>query len=630
MSSATDRKAELEQKKERLRALREEKFRREELRRQGLSGFSSTPSSTADLHGDADALLKNLGIGPLNEPDVSDTSMISLGPNEEATKPLPIIKRPKKLQYCLVSEFDVQPHPRDSYAKETQTIAININPDSGTMDYYVLTYDDSPAEHDGHLVGTPSEDERVDAKMLKSVHGEIPKQSAPIPKEELEESVLVELTEEQKQQMLLSEGFRSFFDRSSRIVERALCEKSQFYQNDLESSPQNGESQENLLPHVLDFYSERWSSKRTVVDLDWSPVFPELLLAAYSANEETNQEPAGCCMVWNLKFPTRGSPEFRFHCNEPITAAAMVRFHPNLVIGGTYSGQVVLWDSRSNKRTPVQRSTFTAVAHTQPVNSVQVIGSQNAHNAITLSSDGTMCSWSLDMLGAPREHIRLCENPDIPPGIFDLYSTCMAFFSGDQNNFVVGTESGNVYTDQRHSSRTVDGHGGSGGRRLQSYRGHSTVVSGIATHPSACAISFSHIFLSSSLDWTVRLWSVRDHHTPLHTFDDYSECVYGVDWSPIHPALFAACDGTGRLDIWNLNNDIEVPTAQWINKKHWAMNKVKWDITGQHIAAGDDEGHVHVCAVASQLAVPGPEDATQLAHVFSNLKATSTNQNGFL
>lgn len=52
----------------------------------------------------------------------------------------------------------------------------------------MLAYDDSPIEHDGHLVASPSEDERPDAKMLKSVHGEIPKQSAPIPKEELEES----------------------------------------------------------------------------------------------------------------------------------------------------------------------------------------------------------------------------------------------------------------------------------------------------------------------------------------------------------------------------------------------------------------------------------------------------------
>ncbi|KAL5962389.1 Cytoplasmic dynein 1 intermediate chain 1 [Taenia solium] len=620
MSAAADRKAELELKKERLRALREEKFKREELRRQGLSGISNT-SSSADLRDEADALLKNLGIDSIKEPSSSEMDTDLIGASGEAVKPFSIARRPKKLQYCLVSEFDVQPHPRDNYTKETQTAEININRDPSAMDYYVLTYDDSPMENDGQLIGSPYDDDRSDAKMLKSVHGEIPKQSAPIPKEELQESVLVELTEEQKQQMLLSEGFRNFFDKSARIVERALCEKDQFFQNYTDITPKE-ELQEELLPHILDLYAERWNSRRAVVDLDWSPVFPELLLAAYSANEEAVGEPAGCCMVWNLKFPTRGSPEFRFHCNEPITAAAMVRFHPNLVIGGTYSGQVVLWDSRSNKRTPVQRSTFTTLAHTQPVNSVQVIGSQNAHNAITLSSDGTMCSWSLDMLGAPREHIRVCENPSTPGSIFDLYPTCMAFFSGDQNNFVVGTESGGIYTDQRHSSRSVslESHGG---RRLLPFRGHSTVVTGIATHPSSCAISFSHIFLSSSLDWTVRLWSVRDHHTPLHTFDDYSECVYGVDWSPIHPALFVAVDGSGRLDVWNLIEDTEVPTARWLNKKQWAMNKVRWDTTGQYIAAGDDEGHVHVCAVAGRLAVPGAEDATRLAQVFAGLKSAS-------
>lgn len=29
-------------------------------------------------------------------------------------------------------------------------------------------------------------------------------------------------------------------------------------------------------------------------------------------------------------------------------------------------------------------------------------------------------------------------------------------------------------------------------------------------------------------------------------------------WSPVHPATFAAVDGMGRLDLWNLNNDTEV------------------------------------------------------------------------
>lgn len=45
-------------------------------------------------------------------------------------------------------------------------------------------------------------------------------------------------------------------------------------------------------------------------------------------------------------------------------SAGFAKFHPNLVVGGTYSGQIVLWDNRSNKRTPVQRTPLSAAAHT--------------------------------------------------------------------------------------------------------------------------------------------------------------------------------------------------------------------------------------------------------------------------
>lgn len=45
-------------------------------------------------------------------------------------------------------------------------------------------------------------------------------------------------------------------------------------------------------------------------------------------------------------------------------SAAFAKFHPNVVVGGTYSGQIVLWDNRSNKRTPVQRTPLSAAAHT--------------------------------------------------------------------------------------------------------------------------------------------------------------------------------------------------------------------------------------------------------------------------
>ncbi|VDD80962.1 unnamed protein product [Mesocestoides corti] len=577
MSTTADRKAELELKKEKLRALREEKLRREELKLRGLGGIDSAPASSTDLRGEANALLRNLGIDPLKSPEVGE-----IGPHLPRRVDNGTRSRTSLREFCFVMHSG-------EFGHSTVAFHAGAGGQAAKAEMRVGATTEScrlpcPHNHDDLWHRKPP-------RMM---------QQACLPVD-----------------VGIPPHFICILPPSAHPARRARSPTS------------NGSSRlrrsEDLLPCVVDLYAERWSTSRTVVDLDWSPTYPELVLAAYSANEEATDEPAGCCMVWNLKFPTRGCPEYLFHCNEPITAAAMVRFHPNLVIGGTYSGQVVLWDSRSNKRTPVQRSTFTTMTHTQPINSVQVIGSQNAHNAITLSSDGTMCSWSLDNLGAPRERIRVCETPSTPTGMFDLFPTCMDFFAGDQNNFVVGTEVGHIYTDQRHSSRTVPLEGRSI-RRPQPFSGHSTMVSGIATHPSPSAISFSHIFLSSSLDWTVRLWSVRDN-TPLHTFDDYSECVYGVDWSPLHPALFAAVDGTGRIDVWNLIDDIEVPTARCRTQFTSAMNKVKWDTTGSFLAAGDDEGHVHVCAVAEPLASPGPEDAARLAHVLAGLKATSSSAN---
>ena len=45
-------------------------------------------------------------------------------------------------------------------------------------------------------------------------------------------------------------------------------------------------------------------------------------------------------------------------------SATFAKFHTNLIVGGTYSGQIVLWDNRSSKRTPVHRTPLSATAHT--------------------------------------------------------------------------------------------------------------------------------------------------------------------------------------------------------------------------------------------------------------------------
>jgi WD40 repeat protein len=86
----------------------------------------------------------------------------------------------------------------------------------------------------------------------------------------------------------------------------------------------------------------------------------------------------------------------------------------------------------------------------------------------------------------------------------------------------------------------------------ETYEGHQGPVTGISAHSVQGAVDFSHLVLTSSFDWTVKLWSVKENR-PLYSFEDNGDYVYDVAWSPVHPALFATVDGTGRLDLWDLN-----------------------------------------------------------------------------
>ncbi len=49
---------------------------------------------------------------------------------------------------------------------------------------------------------------------------------------------------------------------------------------------------------------------------------------------------------------------------------------------------------------PLTLHCFFSMQH--PVYCVNVVGTQNAHNLISISTDGKMCSWSLDMLSQPQ------------------------------------------------------------------------------------------------------------------------------------------------------------------------------------------------------------------------------------
>jgi len=149
-----------------------------------------------------------------------------------------------------------------------------------------------------------------------------------------------------------------------------------------------------------------------------------------------------------------------------VTSCVFSKFHPNILLGGTYSGQIVVWDTRTNKRTPVQRTALSASSHTHPVYCLQVIGTQNANNLISISNEGKMCSWNIEMMTQPQESMDLAYRTK------PVAATRMVFPGVEVNNFIIGSEEGQAYSGSRHGNKAGI---------QDSYEGHFGPITGLFT-----------------------------------------------------------------------------------------------------------------------------------------------------
>jgi dynein intermediate chain len=154
------------------------------------------------------------------------------------------------------------------------------------------------------------------------------------------------------------------------------------------------------------------------------------------------------------------------------------------------------------------------------------------------------------------------------------------------------------------------------------FDGHFGPVTGLSINQAQGPIDFSHIFLTSSFDWSIKLWNLKEPGKALYSFENNSDYVYEASWSPIHPALFASIDGTGRLDLWNLINDSEVPISTVTTDA--ALNKIKWTHNGLQIAVGDDQGKISIYDVNENYAQPRADDWSKFVRVLQDLKQNSS------
>ncbi|KAL2131151.1 hypothetical protein VTI74DRAFT_5462 [Chaetomium olivicolor] len=451
------------------------------------------------------------------------------------------------------------------------------------------------------------------------------------------------LTAEELRAVTQSDDFMDFIDRSTKVIEKALDQEYDILtdytlqvhdvDDDDEQSGNTGGKGRRKIKEIAQFYDDRWSKKRMVSAIDFSPKFSELLLAAYTKNPTAPHDPDGIVQVWNLHLHDR--PEFVFHAQSDILTAKFSPFHPNLIIGGAYSGQVLLWDTRA-RSAPVQKTPLTGSGHTHPVYCVDIVGTQNANNIISCSTDGAVCGWSVDMLAQPQESMTLLA--PLPSKNEDLSPTCMAFPQADPTFFLVGSEEGTIFPCHRYDRAGAK----AGVDARVSYKGHAAPVMSVAFHPARGPVDLGDLVLSASLDWSVKLWKVRAPAAtsavltsaaattanaaaglaaglagtsllePVAPLLDFvrEDVVYDAAWSPVKPGVFGLVDGAGWLELWDITVETEEPVARispsprkdgrtMLSK---SLNKLAWEqAEGRRLAAGGIDGAVTVFEVGPDL-----------------------------
>ncbi|CAK7563455.1 MAG: hypothetical protein SEPTF4163_001324 [Sporothrix epigloea] len=443
------------------------------------------------------------------------------------------------------------------------------------------------------------------------------------------------LSNEELKAVTSSSEFVDFLEKSTKVIEKALDLEYdiltdytlQAYDNEDEEEQGNfGGRGRRKVKEIRQFYDEKWSRKRMITSIDFSPKFPDLLLASYTKNPAAPHEPDGVVQVWSLNLHDR--PEFVFHAQSDILTARFSPFNPNLIFGGAYSGQVLVWDTRA-RSAPVQKTPLTGSGHTHPVYALDIVGTQNANNIISCSTDGVVCGWAENMLAQPQEFLSLTVPP--PCKVDDLAPTCLAFPHTDPTFFLVGSEEGTIYPCHRYDRAGAK----AGVDARVRYKGHAAPVLSVDFHPARGPVDLGDLVLSSSLDWSAKLWKVRapaatstivgsgggmggmggagaaaeGTATPLMDFVR-EDVVYDAAWSPVKPGVFSLVDGAGWLELWDITVETEEPVARISPSQRKdgrsmlanSLNKVAWDKSeGKRLATGGIAGTLTVFEVGPDL-----------------------------
>ncbi|XP_031555481.1 WD repeat-containing protein 34-like [Actinia tenebrosa] len=385
----------------------------------------------------------------------------------------------------------------------------------------------------------------------------------------------------------------------------------------------------NTRSHAFDGYDVDWEEKSSSVSCEYQLINSDqeeqlqvtglswnstgsVIAASYGRldHEDWCTHKSSLC-TWNLDRKT-------LNANKPDTTVDLssclmtISFHPvlpALVAGGTFNGEVLLWDLSKEDDMLIGSSGMGSDSHREPVTKVLWIIDPDSkgkkYQILSASGDGKVLLWQAPSQGSQDLKLvggYLLQTGAMPrsmrvskaKGDAEMGVTTVSFSHEDKTLFVMGSEAGGIF------KCSINSRGPPLSTTSSSVALKSPVTFAFAPHfgpvfSVECSPFHRNLFVTCGTDGSIRIYTMLQSK-PLLSLEPGAGYLFKVCWSPVRPLVFSVVTADGRLLIYDLKtnhiNPVTTIEASQNKKPVYSMEFNRQRL--QLIATGDSEGVIKI------------------------------------
>ncbi|CBZ30071.1 putative dynein intermediate chain [Leishmania mexicana MHOM/GT/2001/U1103] len=358
------------------------------------------------------------------------------------------------------------------------------------------------------------------------------------------------------------------------------------------------------------------------------------------------QEAHGMVCCWSLKNPVAPELVLYLRGEADVTALAFSFEHPSLLAVGSSTGEIVVYDIQHDVLLPSIAPAIvgaTGGQHTGSIWELQWVpkGKEHGEFLMSISADGRVVQWAVgkSIERVPPDLMHLQRQPGIQvekafvAGVAEAEAAaavlvestaggksgkktqhrkpnqksgaaaatargaggggaaeeailsrqcggmCFDICPSDTAVYVVGTEDGSVLQCSKSQTENYD----------FEYEPHAELVYRVRWSPYSAAY-----FLTSSADWTSRLYKVGTRKAQLRFHSVRQDAVQDVTWSHTNALTFATVTAQGNVEVWTVMDAMH-PRANVEYCDHRRLSTILFaEQETSVLVVGDEEGDVTV------------------------------------